>query len=1490
MKYKKLAASLLGTMMMVTQTLPAYAVQPEKVRVLADEQTAGETVLRASFDGDASDASGRGNNGTIVGSPEFVDGISGKAIHIVNSNGGTMETAKQYVDFGNGNDFKFGTEDFSIKFWTRTPAGGGEGAGLISNKDYSAGGNTGFQIVYFLNGVRSNFRAQGKPRKDVQNIMPLDDHWHEMIINYDRDGMMTIFRDGKQVGQANIADNAGASIDAGNLVVGADGYLHKGISDGYFDELTIVRGLMDTTNARKEYAEGISGYALRQAKSLIEKAEGIGSLNKAVIDAAKEKRSALEALLAAGGDEEVITAAEALVNACDALEAELAKDPLKDATVLQASFDGNADDASGRSNNGTIVGNPEFVEGVYGDAIHIVNSNGGSAETAKQYVDFGNGDDFKFGADDFSLKFWTKTPAGGAEGGSIISNKDYRSGGNTGFQASYFANGCRMNFRADGKGRKDIYNIVPLDDHWHSVIVNVDRAGKMTVFRDGKKVNESNIADSTGASIDAGNLVVGADGFFRKGISEASIDELSVTRGLSDTADARKDYAEGISGYAIKYAKRLIADAEVYTPANPALLDAAKEKLSALENVMESGTSDTKAAAAEALVSAIDALKASMPEYDPELMLSVSFDEENANDESGRGNNGTIHGTPVFEEGISGKAIRLANTAYGTETVAEQYVDFGNKDDFKFGTNDYSFSLWYKENKDNQECAIFGNKDWTTGANVGWNLGIIGSGLRMNFTPEGTDRQDYTYGFLNDAKWHHLAVNVDRDGLMSVYVDGAQSGTKDISAYADKSIDALGLVLGADANGLYGLQDATIDEITMYNRVMSVEEIQKQQRAGALVVAIAEARELIKDDTSKRAENYGAAIDKIEARFDKGEDVDQLFVDLSLAEEAYTDTFKDPLIVFNVMSDTHIGAPLTNPQAKNLKDAVDDIEYFSPNSSALMIPGDLTDGGSAEQFDLFFDIMKSSSAHPIVALGNHDVRWLCSGENRNPETGMQIPTCIEGTSPFADRYLKGNRQFMPEDTPEGQLYFDQWINGYHFITLNTEKDLKDQAYISDAQLDWLEQVLEGSEPGKPIFMQIHQCFEGTSDYHEGDLIGGEAEVRLKEILKNYPQSVIFTGHTHSGKDLVGVYDREFGHTVDTPCFFYQTHGDKQAQIGYQVYVYEDDIIVRQRDFANNVWLDDYNFHINLDAKDPTSDAYDIPLEGLSATAGSEQSTTGSEGPVSNLFDNDTTTKWHTKYGAGSTTMADRWVQVDLGKNDLVTGVRYLPRKDGGSNGNLLAGEIQISKDGENWTTATEFTWKDNATWKNASFAPTEARYVRVVPTKTHGESGSGAELRITHAVFSEREKLETALSEARAIEGDLYTEESFAALNAAIQAAQSILDKEDARDEDFIAAREALNAAIEALETANPEHPIRLGILDFILNFAKTLNSVEFLDEDGSFTRFEGTRDNAQSVKDNPADQNAVDTAAGDLNDDLLKLRRKPDPEYLEKLLSELNK
>ena len=48
----------------------------------ADGQTGlPAPVLYASFDNaDAEDSSGNGNNGTVIGTPEFVDGVSGKAV------------------------------------------------------------------------------------------------------------------------------------------------------------------------------------------------------------------------------------------------------------------------------------------------------------------------------------------------------------------------------------------------------------------------------------------------------------------------------------------------------------------------------------------------------------------------------------------------------------------------------------------------------------------------------------------------------------------------------------------------------------------------------------------------------------------------------------------------------------------------------------------------------------------------------------------------------------------------------------------------------------------------------------------------------------------------------------------------------------------------------------------------------------------------------------------------------------------------------------------------------------------------------------------------------------------------------------------------------------------------------------------------------------------------------------------------------------------
>lgn len=97
----------------------------------------------------------------------------------------------------------------------------------------------------------------------------------------------------------------------------------------------------------------------------------------------------------------------------------------------------------------------------------------------------------------------------------------------------------------------------------------------------------------------------------------------------------------------------------------------------------------------------------------------------------------------------------------------------------------------------------------------------------------------------------------------------------------------------------------------------------------------------------------------------------------------------------------------------------------------------------------------------------------------------------------------------------------------------------------------------------------------------------------------------------------------------------------------------------------------------------------------------------------NLTDGDASTIWHTAY---SVTQADfpHWVDFDMGEIKKIRGVSYLPRHDGGSNGDVKAYEIFVSLDGKTWgepVAKGEFSsGKDE---KKVIFdAPVDARYVR----------------------------------------------------------------------------------------------------------------------------------------------------------------------------------
>jgi hypothetical protein len=67
------------------------------------------------FNGDANDASGNGNNGTLVGTVSFVPGVQGSAAHLDGAS--FIQCSPTLANFGHSN--------FTIVTWTRTTTGGG---------------------------------------------------------------------------------------------------------------------------------------------------------------------------------------------------------------------------------------------------------------------------------------------------------------------------------------------------------------------------------------------------------------------------------------------------------------------------------------------------------------------------------------------------------------------------------------------------------------------------------------------------------------------------------------------------------------------------------------------------------------------------------------------------------------------------------------------------------------------------------------------------------------------------------------------------------------------------------------------------------------------------------------------------------------------------------------------------------------------------------------------------------------------------------------------------------------------------------------------------------------------------------------------------------------------------------------------------------------------------------------------------------------------
>ena len=290
-----------------------------------------------------------------------------------------------------------------------------------------------------------------------------------------------------------------------------------------------------------------------------------------------------------------------------------------------------------------------------------------------------------------------------------------------------------------------------------------------------------------------------------------------------------------------------------------------------------------------------------------------------------------------------------------------------------------------------------------------------------------------------------------------------------------------------------------------------------------------------------------------------------------------------PLLTFSVISDIHLragvsdwGYAICDRTAENkFAGALHDLHAIDARADAMVINGDLTVTGLPSDYADMIKVFKHNPhpANTLFSIGNHEFYAAFYGKSgkRNVRTfpnGVTEETCVS-------RFLANTR--MPA------LYYDRWIEGYHFIVLGTEQSIitnrktGDGAYLSDQQLNWLKQQLAASPVNQPVFVFLHEpipgSVAGTLKYDVRDAS------KLVNVLQTHPQVILFTGHTHrtlkSPQD--DVYHNGYTEFNDSSVRYpviSQRRWLTDSE-GLYVKVYRDKVVVKSRDFTHHVWIHDY---------------------------------------------------------------------------------------------------------------------------------------------------------------------------------------------------------------------------------------------------------------------------------------------------------------------------
>ncbi len=269
---------------------------------------------------------------------------------------------------------------------------------------------------------------------------------------------------------------------------------------------------------------------------------------------------------------------------------------------------------------------------------------------------------------------------------------------------------------------------------------------------------------------------------------------------------------------------------------------------------------------------------------------------------------------------------------------------------------------------------------------------------------------------------------------------------------------------------------------------------------------------------------------------------------------------KDPercLLNFSVLSDSHIEGN-NFMRYKVFAHALQNVKKNKSGHDAVVFLGDNTMNGQHIENLLFHGAvnMLLQGETILPALGNHDV-----GNGEGDYDKLQN-RWYDYTAAFFGREL---------DRP----YYYEVIDGYYFIVLGMQAQEVSEMMMTDAQFEWLEGVLaKAAESGKPAFVFKHHPSDEVTDE------SGAYTDRLIDMLAAYNREhdlFSFVGHTHMPMHLFWSFQNYdgFPETYLPRLTELGGEGDDEPRddtgVGLEVEVYENEVVLRARDFYRGEW-------------------------------------------------------------------------------------------------------------------------------------------------------------------------------------------------------------------------------------------------------------------------------------------------------------------------------